>query len=181
MKQISKNFDKHFPLWKACNCDGIRPALAYIKFDNGYAYATTSYILVKARLTDISDFDEQDLALLEGMFIHANNFKKIVKSKGKVTISEDAIIVEEENCSIRYPLKTDKEIRFPDCEKVLNDCGDITLQKEFGINADYLNTLNEVMYSYNGIQMEWKSNHMFMVRPIGTKNDIKGIIMTKRY
>ena len=178
MKQISKNFDKSFPLWLACGLkDTIRTGMHYIMFANGYAYATDSHILVKARLTDISDFDEQDLALLDGKFIHGNNFKKIVKSKGEVNITEDYIEVTETDYSVRYPLK--KGIRFPDCEKALNGKSQVTFQKEFGINADYLNTLSDVMDCYNGVQMEWRSNQMFMVKPIGGHKDIKGVIMTK--
>ena len=63
MKKNPKNFNKDFPLWKACGLkDNIRTGMHYISFANGYAYATDSHILVKARLTDISDFDEMDLA-----------------------------------------------------------------------------------------------------------------------
>lgn len=178
MKQISKNFTKSYPLWLACGFkDTMRTGTHYIMFSNGYAYATDSYILVKAKLTDISNFDEQDLALLDGKFIHANNFKRIVKSKGVVNITEDYIEVTETDYSVRYPLK--KGIRYPECEKVLNGEREVTLQKEFGISADNLNRLSEVMDCYNGVQMEWRSNQMFMVKPIGGHKDIKGVIMTK--
>ena len=178
MKQKPQNFYKSYPLWLACGLyETIRTGMQYIMFANGYAYATDAHILVRARLTDISDFDEQDLAKLEGKFIHGNNFKKIVKSKGEVTITEDAIVVEEENYTISYPLKT--STRFPECEKVLNGESEVKFQKEFGISADYLNTLSEVMDCCNGVQMEWRSNNMFMVRPIGGHKNIKGVIMTK--
>ena len=179
MKQENKNFDKHYPIWKACGDDNIRVSMHYVKFENGYAYATDSHILVKARLSDISNFDEQELSLLEGKFILGNNLKKIVKSKGVVTIKEDAIVVEEENCVISYPLKTSHVIRFPDCERAMVGSEVKALKKEFGIYAEYLSVLSEVMYSYNGVQMEWKSDYMFMVRPIGGHKDIRGVIMTK--
>lgn len=178
MKQINKNFSKSFPLWLACGFkDTFRTSMHYIKFANGYAYATDAHILVRARLTDISDFDEPDLALLEGKYIHGNNFKKIVKSKGVINITEDFIEVTETDYSVRYPLL--KGIRFPECEKVLNGESEVRFQKEFGISADYLNTLSEVMDCYNGVQMEWRSNQMFLVKPIGGHKDIKGVIMTK--
>lgn len=58
MKTIFKNFDKSYPLYLACGLkDTFREVMHYIMFSNGYAYATDSHILVKARLTDISDFD----------------------------------------------------------------------------------------------------------------------------
>lgn len=180
MKTIFKNFDKSYPLYLACGLkDTFRESMHYIMFSNGYAYATDSHILVKARLTDISDFDEQDLALLDGKFIHANNFKKIVKSKGEELITSEAIVVKETEYEVAYPLKTKEQVRFPDCENVMNKKGDVTLQVQFGISAEYLCTLSDVMNAYNGIAMEWKSNQMFVVTPIGGYKDIKGVIMTK--
>ena len=129
MKQINKNFSKSFPLWLACGFkDTFRTSMHYIMFANGYAYATDSHILVRARLTDISDFDEPDLALLEGKCIHGNNFKKIVKSKGVINITEDFIEVTETDYSVRYPLL--KGIRFPECEKVLKVRSDFKRSSE---------------------------------------------------
>lgn len=180
MKTPFKNFDKSYSLYLACGLKNtLKISMHYIMFSNGYAYATDSYILVKARLTDISDFDEQDLALLDGKFIHANNFKKIVKSKGEVLITSEAIVVKERECEVAYPLKTKEQVRFPDCEKIMNEKGDNTPQVRFGILADNLCTLSDVMNAYNGIVMEWKSNRLLAVTPIDGHKDIKGVIMTK--
>ena len=67
MKQEVRNFNKKYQLWKACGFHyDFRTGMHYISFANGYAYATDSHILVRARLTDISNFDEQDLSLLDG-------------------------------------------------------------------------------------------------------------------
>lgn len=178
MKRTNKNFDNRFPLWLACGLkDEIRTGLHNIMFANGYAYATNSHILVKARLTDISDFDEQDLALLDGKFINGNNFKKIVKSKGIVNITEDAIEVIETDYSVRYPLL--EGIKFPDCERVLTSTDEVSLQPEFGLAAHNLDLLSDVMDCCAGVRMEWRSNNKFIVRPIGGAKDIRGMIMTK--
>lgn len=177
MKKNPQNFNKDFPLWKACGLkDKIRTGMHYISFENGYAYATNSYILVKAKLTDISDFDEMDLAPLDGKFIHGNNFKKILQSKGIVNITEDAIEVIENDYSVRYPLL--KGIRFPECEKAMVGSDEITLKQKFALRAHHLNTLSEIMDCWNGVQMRWKSNHMFEVSPVDGNKDIKGVIMT---
>lgn len=178
MKQKNpKNFNKDFPLWKACGLkDNIRTGMHYISFANGYAYATDAHILVKARLTDISDFDEMDLAPLDGKFIHGSNFKKILQSKGIVNITEEAIEVIENDYSVRYPLL--KGIRFPDCEKAMVGSEEITLKKRFALKAHLLNTLSEIMDCGFGIQMTWKSNQMFEVCPVDGNKDIKGVIMT---
>ena len=177
MKQEVRNFSKKYPLWKACGFhDDFRTGYHYISFANGYAYATNSHILVKARLTDISNFDEQDLSLLDGKFIHGKLFKEIISCKGNVTITADAIVVEVEECKISYPLVTG--IKFPECEKVLVGSEVTEWKKEFGIKARLLNTLSEVMGADYGIGMNWKSNRMFEVKPLGLSGDIKGVIMT---
>ena len=177
MKPKNRNFFKCFPLWKA-SAFGVpfSTPLQYIKFENGYAYATDAHILVRARLTDISDFDEQELTLLDGKYIHATNFKKIAQSKGEVTITGDAIEVKEEKCSVNYPLL--RGIGFPNCEKVMETSDPKTLRKSFGINAELLSVLSEVMNSNNGVKMEWISNEKLEVTPRGDHKNIKGIIMT---
>lgn len=183
MKQVRKNFSKQYPLHKACGLDDkFRISLHYIMFKNGYAYATDSYILVRARLTDISNFDEDDLAKLDGYYIHAQSFKAIQKSSGEVIIEDGQIRVRGAEYDVVYPLK-DKHsfIRFPDVERVLSiDCQSVTPQKEFGINDGLLATLGDVMNACHGVKMRWVSNQMFEVVPIGNGHiDIKGIIMTK--
>ena len=176
MKQEVRNFNKKYPLWKACGDDYIRTGMHYISFANGYAYATDSHILVRARLTDISNFDEQDLSLLDGKFIHGKLFKEILNCKGNVIITADAIIAERNECKVSYTLKTG--IKFPECEKVLVGSEVTELKKEFGIKARLLNTLSEVVGADFGVSVAWKSNHMFEVKPLGLSGDIKGVIMT---
>ncbi len=176
MKQEVRNFNKKYPLWKACGDDEIRTGMHYISFANGYAYATNSHILVRARLTDISNFDEQDLSLLDGKFIHGKLFKEILNSKGDVIITADAIIAERNESEISYPLKTG--IRFPECEKAMVGSDLTEIKKKFGIKARFLNTLSEVMGADFGVGVAWKSNQMFEVTPLGLSGDIKGVIMT---
>lgn len=179
MKQENKNFYKKYPLWKACGFhDDFRTGVHYISFANGYAYATDCHILVRARLTDISNFDEQELSLLDGKFIHGNFFKEIVGCKGNVIITPDAIVVERNGCQISYPLVTG--IKFPECEKAMVGSEITEDKKEFGIKAKLLNTLSDVMGADFGVGMLWKSNQMLEVYPIGASasGDIKGVIMT---
>lgn len=179
MKQEVRNFNKKYPLWKACGFhDDFRTEMHYISFANGYAYATDSYILVRARLTDISNFDEQDLSLLDGKFIHGKLFKEILNCKGNVTITADAIIVERNESKISYLLVTG--IKFPECEKAMAGSEITEDKKEFGIKAKLLNTLSDVMGADFGVGMLWKSNQMLEVYPIGASasGDIKGVIMT---
>ena len=177
MKQEVRNFYKKYPLWKACGFhEEFMTGVHYISFANGYAYATDCHILVRARLTDISNFDEQELSLLDGKFIHGNFFKEIINCRGNVTITADAIVVERNECKISYPLVTG--IKFPECEKVMVGSEITEDKKEFGIKARLLNTLSDVIGADFGVRVAWKSNYMFEVKPLGLSGDIKGVIMT---
>lgn len=183
MKAIKKNFNKNYPLHLACGLDDKRrTSLHYIMFKNGYAYATNSYILVRAWLPDVSNFEEDELAKLDGFYIHAQSFKAILKSKGEVIIEDGQIRVMGAEYDVVYPLH-DKftNIKFPDVERVLqtDEGKEMMLPKEFGLNDRYLAILGDVMNAYNGVKMHWKSSRMFEVTPIGDRVNIKGIIMTK--
>lgn len=182
MKTERKNFNKNYPLHTACGLDDkFRISHHYISFQNGYAYATDSHILVRAKLTDISNFDEQELAFLDGKFIHANTFKQILKSKGDVSILENEIVVTEDEYTIKYPLHDGSNLRFPKCETVLGKNELNNIKKEFGISAKLLNKLSDIMNCQDGIVMKWETDHMFSVVPYGIYKtvDIKGVIMTK--
>lgn len=177
MKQEVRNFNKKYKLWKACGFDDdFRKSVHYISFANGYAYATDCHILVRARLTDISNFDEQDLSLLDGKCIHGNFFKEIANCKGNVTITADAIVVERNECKISYPLVTG--IKFPNCESAMEGSEITEEKREFGIRARLLDILSDAMGAEFGIGMRQKSNYMFEVFPLGLSGDIKGVIMT---
>lgn len=98
MKIEFKNFNKNYPLHLACGLDDkIRTSLHYIMFKDGYAYATNSYILVRAKLEDISNFDEEDINKLDGFYIHAQSFKAELpkhSEQQKSTLAEisDAVV-----------------------------------------------------------------------------------------
>lgn len=93
-----------------------------------------------------------------------------------MSTTEEAIEVVETDYTVHYPLL--KGIRFPECEKAMVGSDEIILKRKFALRVNYLNTLSEIMDCWQGVQMEWKSNHMFEVSPVDGNKDIKGVIMT---
>ena len=72
-------FYKEFKLHKACANDDIRPAMHYVCFKNGYAYATDAHIAVRANLHDISALSDDDIAKLNGHLIHKSQYEQLLK------------------------------------------------------------------------------------------------------
>ena len=58
------NFDPQFKLHLCCGNDDIRPVFQYIHFIGGYAYATDAHVLIRAKIADISNFTEEEIAML---------------------------------------------------------------------------------------------------------------------
>ncbi len=84
----TKNFSKVFKLHEACSKEDISKNLNYVWFKDGYAYVSNSHIAVKAKIEDISDFEEEDIAILNGKAIHANSYRELLKYKS-VSVKED--------------------------------------------------------------------------------------------
>lgn len=74
----------------ACTDDELRPLLQHVYFENGFMIATEGSILVKAAVLHFSDFDQSEVDILNGKFLHRNTFKKIMSCE-MVTISDEGI------------------------------------------------------------------------------------------
>jgi hypothetical protein len=51
----------------------------YVFFTNEYAYVTNGKVLIKNYLEEISNFDKEQRALLNGKALTLSNYKKILK------------------------------------------------------------------------------------------------------
>lgn len=81
MKQVIEtriNFDKKCRLDKVCANDDLRPAMEYIYFIGGYAYATNAMILVRASLKSISNLHRETIDKLNGHCIHKNTYADLL-------------------------------------------------------------------------------------------------------
>ena len=72
-------FYKEFKLHKACANDEFRPAMHYICFRNGYAYATDGHIAVRASLDAICALSEEERNKLNGYLIHKKQYEMLLK------------------------------------------------------------------------------------------------------
>lgn len=143
--EINNNFDKKVQMHLACSKDELRPNMACIFFNNGYAYATDSYILVRNRISEISRLNEIEIQALDGKFLHADFYKDMLKYDN-IMIAEDGIECSKGNDKAFFYFSTfDK---FPDAEKVLQDA----LNKQtvplpqFSFDMGLMQRLNKALY-----------------------------------
>ena len=78
MAKILKGFRPNFKIHKVCANDDLRPAMWYVFFKDGNAYATDAHIAIVAPLSTISNFTDEEKKLLEGKLIHATQFAKLL-------------------------------------------------------------------------------------------------------
>lgn len=133
-----KNF--RTPLHSICGNDDLRQALQYVYFENGFAYATDAYKIMKSALS-LHDFTEEESRLMNGKFIHKSAFAKLFKYN-HVTATETGFscIKNDVKCDIYY---SDFDGKYPNCENLLQNYiekGSSEI-KQIGINPKYLESL----------------------------------------
>lgn len=130
----------------ACSKDVLRPAaMQCIFFNNGFAYATDAYILVRNRISEISGLNEAEIEALNGKFLHADFYKDMLKYDN-IVITEDGIECSRGNDRVFFYFST---FSAPiDMEKALQDAlnkhSAPTAQVCFDMNL--MQKLNKALY-----------------------------------
>ncbi len=131
-----KNFFPAYKLSSVCAADDLRPFMNYIHFKDGYAYASNSHVLVRIKLADMCNFEEEEIALLNGKAIFRKRFDELLKYE-YACVTRDGIKAghEDGNWEVTYVLKdfVSKGEKVPDFEAVLD--GATKVAQEEGIHA----------------------------------------------
>lgn len=139
------NFNCNCRIDAICEPDIYRPHFNYIYFKNGFAYATDAHILIKAKLSEISSFNDAQIAMLENKCLHYSLFYKLLQFN-IVEVVNDGFEAIDENCdfSILFKFSTWKEKTVNDIEFVLKNAEDKhqTSFEYFGLNPELLKRLN---------------------------------------
>lgn len=179
MKNSRHNFNKNVRIDRICDDTLFRPAQSFIYFNDGYAYATDAHILVKAKLAEISTFQEPQLQILNGKAIHKSVFAKLLPFE-RVEIIEDGFKarVPEGNSFITFGFAGTEKNMVADIEKVIlnarND--EQTGITSFGINPTLLKRLDCLFTDTYGVELIIKAP----TKPILVKwsgHDAIGLIM----
>lgn len=120
MKKQRINFLKECKMHLACSDDDIRPVMQYIYFKDGFAYASDAHILVKNKLSEITEgFSDEQLSLLDGKLMHKTSFRKILEYDF-VRIGETGIECLTQFSTIEFRFSADASLKYPDAEAVIS-------------------------------------------------------------
>ena len=118
MEEGKNNFNKKVQMHLACSKDELRPAMQCIYFNNGFAYAPDTHVLVSNRISEISGLNEAEIEALNDKFLHADFYKDMVKYDN-IMIAEDGIECTKGNDKVFFYFSTFE--KYPSAEKVLQD------------------------------------------------------------
>jgi len=177
MKNEWFGFYKQFKLHKACANDEYRPVMAYIQFKDGYAYATDAHIAVRANLQHISALDPEDIAKLNGYFIHSSQYEMLLKYS-HIEIGDGFIKLIGMD-GITNTLELKKDMKFPNVDAVINDDGEQKTLQSVGFNYSLLGRLREAMglTQKTILHFKGKGAQLHVTGEDSKYYDVRGIIM----
>ena len=176
METERKNFNKNAQMHLACVKDDLRPAYAFVHFKNGFAYASDSMILVRNPISEISTFDEQEAAALDGKSLHMDFYKDMLKYD-EVLISEDGLECHKGDEKAFFYFT---ETKMPDFEKVLQDAlhSPAVNIGEIGFNIALLQRLSKAMGGRNETKMTFKgAGKPIIIEPCDDASTSIGLLM----
>lgn len=181
---MRKNFSKSVKLFDIAAQDTLRPAFQCIQFKDGCAYATDGHMLIKAVLQDITNFDPEELAILEGKCISADSLKRICQHE-VVEVTRDGIVAEDKTlgCKVTYTWAKDEIFNnFPNCEKMLKEtlATPLTKKDTIGMSYNLLEDLTAAMGCKESVKVEFRGKYTAVVTPLSLFNSITGILMLKQ-
>lgn len=161
MKKDRHNFNRNIKLHTVCGIDELRPSMNYIYFDNGYAVASNGHILIKACLHEISTFDDNEIEMLNGKFIHHNAFALLIKY-GFCTVEEDGFLVSSSDYDLKIKFYDGEELRYPRYQHLFDE-HQTTLTDKIRLDSDLLNKLGSSVGSKDVRLGFGKYNHAIMI------------------
>lgn len=181
-------FYKAYKLHKACSDGNLRPAMQYIAFKNGYAYATNAFVAVRADLRDISALSPEEIQKLNGYAIHKDQYAELLKFN-EIEVRDGSIVAKgaTENAQTIFTLTKLVEnsnderpgaIRFPNVEALIARDTEKCELWEIGINLKLLNNVAAAMGLANeniGLRFTGAQGKIFIKSD--RLADVRGIIM----
>lgn len=185
-------FYKEYKLHKACANDDFRPAMHYVCFKDGYAYATDAHIVVRASLQAICALDDEERNKLNGYLIHKNQYEMLLKystieigegvitcidpeSKARTTIQ----LVKLAESSEAAEVSEGKAIYFPNVDAVINDDLSKEPLQKVGFNYSLLGRIIAAMgIQPNRVGLRFVSRGKMVVLGVEPGIDVRGIIMS---
>lgn len=179
MKKLRHNFNRNCRLDRIAENDVFRPQFSCIYFKDGYAYATDAHILIKAKLTDVSTFQDDQIDLLNGKCIHRSVYSRLLEfERVQITSEGFKARILDIDSFITFGFTGVQKDVVSDIEKVILNAQNDKQEEitTFGINPVLLARLDKIFNDNYGVQLIVKAAN----KPILVKWDGKdaiGLIM----
>ena len=185
-------FYKEYKLHKACANDDLRPAMHYICFKDGYAYATDAHIAVRASLDAICALSDEEKTKLNGYLIHKSQYEMLLKyssieiGEGTITLidpeskaSTTIQLVKLAESSEAAEVSEGKAIYFPNVDKIINDDLSKEPLQQVGFSYSLLGRIIAAMgIQPNRVGLRFTTNgRQMVVLGVEPGIDVRGIIM----
>lgn len=159
MKKDKKNFNHKVKMHLACRDDETTPALSCIYFKNGFAYASDGHILVRNRISEMSNFDEQEIQALDGKFLSGKSYKEILKYDD-VLISEDGLECSKGDDKAFFYFRNMQDTKYPNADTVIEQQLNAQTKSvsETNFNIKLMGRMNEALYKANLCKAVFKNN-----------------------
>lgn len=185
-------FYKEYKLHKACASDDLRPAMHYICFKDGYAYATDAHIAVRANLHAICALSDEEIAKLNGHLIHKSHYELLLKYS-TIEIGEGTITLIDPESKARTVIQmtriagsseemeqsNGKAIYYPNVDAIINSDRSEEPLQQVGFNYPLLGRIIAAMgITPNRVGLRFTtSGHQMVVLGVEPGIDVRGIIM----
>ena len=104
-----------------CGNDFLRPVMQYIKFEDGFLYATEGHVIIRHHLS-LHEFNDKEISIMNGKFIHKNVFVELYRYK-ELKVIEDGIVGIKNDVEALFEWK-DCEGKYPDTDRILKEALD---------------------------------------------------------
>jgi hypothetical protein len=153
---------------------GFRPNFDYIQFKNGFMYATDAHVLVKNKISECSNFEPEQIALLEGKFIHRMDYKELLRANF-VTIEADGFLIRNNERRMKIYFAPDRENYF-DCDKLFKD--ETKEVSKIGIRADFITRISKALYCDLGYEFKFNGGtNGIVVKNANGSEESRALIM----
>lgn len=161
-----KNFDKSVKMNLLCT--DIYSEYEFIHFIGEYAYVTNGKALVRNKISEISNFTDDEIKLLDGKCLYSKDYKMIL-NYDKVDITVNGFKCQEKYSNVLFSFS---EIKTGRISKQFDDIISKAMAsksidiKTAGFNFDYIEKIKDALYQGKKCIIDYKENRSMIVKSI---------------
>lgn len=151
------NFNKSLQMHLACANDEFRVVMEHVYFQDGFAYASDAYVLVKNDLSICSSIPLEQIEILNGKLLHKDAYKEILKYD-VIDISEEGIQCKKGNNTAFFYFNTDSSLKYPKAEELIKEKLNLHTVPipQVSINTKLIEVMNKALYHQRELKFTFK-------------------------